>query len=132
MGTGGDRAALGGSAGAGLGRGRIDCGRDGAMRLLAALRERPGRISVRTAWLEHERYRGRRIAIRGTIGVFETGTPHEYFVLDDGPHRIGLRGPAALVATFRGNLGRPVRVTGWLTFKPGVGIFLEAKDLRCR
>lgn len=100
------------------------------MRLPAALRARPRQVGVRAAWLEHERYRGRRIAVRGTVGVFAAGTPEEYFVLDDGPHRIGLRGPAALVPSFRAQLGRRVHVTGRLTFKPGVGIFLDAESLR--
>lgn len=96
------------------------------------LGNRPIRIGVREAWLEHERYAGRRITTTGTIGQFEAGTPGEYFVLDDGPHRIGLRGDAALTALFRAHLGRRVRATGALTFKPGVGIFLDAEGVEHR
>lgn len=93
------------------------------------LGNRPARVGVREAWLDHERYAGRRITTTGTIGQFEAGTPGEYFVLDDGPHRIGLRGGAALTAIFRAHLGRRVRATGTLTFRPGVGIFLDAEGV---
>ena len=100
------------------------------MKVLAALRDRTRRASVRALWLEHERYVGRRVATEGMIARFEPDTPGEYFVLDDGPHRIGLRAAGAPVATFRAHLGRRVRATGRLTFKPGVGIFLDAEDVR--
>ncbi len=93
------------------------------------LSNRPARIGVREAWLAHEQYAGRRITTTGTIGVFEAGMPGEYFVLDDGPHRIGLRGEPALIPIFRAHLGRRVRATGTLTFRPGVGIFLDAEGV---
>lgn len=80
--------------------------------------------------MEHDRYHGRRVVTSGIVGVFDPDTPGEYFVLDDGPHRIGLRGTPALTADVRAYVGRWVRVTGLLTFKPGVGIFLDAEDLR--
>lgn len=85
------------------------------------------RVSVRDAWLAHERYAGRRIAITGTLRSFESSTPTEYFVLDDGPQRVGLRGDAALL---RPHVGRRVRAIGALTFRPGIGIFLDAESVR--
>lgn len=96
-----------------------------AARSLRDLAPRP--VSVREAWLEHERYAGRRIATEGVVRVFEASTPGEYLTLDDGAQRIGLRGDAALL---RPQIGRRVRATGVLTFKPGVGIFLDAEHLR--
>jgi hypothetical protein len=95
--------------------------------LLDAFRNRPRRRSVRDAWLEHERHAGRHLALTGTVRAFAAGTPDEYFALDDGPHRVGLRGDAALL---RAHTDRRVRATGTLTFKPGVGIFLVVDELR--
>ena len=89
--------------------------------LLAGLRDRPRRVSVRRLWLEHERYTGRRVLTAGVVRAFEAGTPDEYFVLDDGPNRIGLRGDAGRL---RRHLERRVRAVGTLTFMPGTGIFL--------
>lgn len=99
------------------------------MKPLDAFRNRPRRVSVRDAWLEHERYSGRRLVTGGVVRLFAAGTPGAYFVLDDGPHRIGLRGDAARLRAY---LGRPVEAIGVLTFKPGVGIFLDVEELRPR
>ena len=88
---------------------------------------RPRRVRVRDAWLTHEHHAGQRLAIAGVVRVFEAGTPREYFTLDDSPHRIGLRGDAAQL---RALIGRPVRATGVLSFKPGVGIFLEVEEVK--
>ena len=74
--------------------------------------------------MAHERYAGRRVAVAGVVRVFEAGTPGEYFTLDDGTDRVGLRGDAALL---RPQVGRRVRAVGTLTFKPGDGIFLVAE-----
>lgn len=83
-------------------------------------------LSVREAWLSHERYAGRTVALSGTVRAFEAGTDDEYFTLDEGTDRVGLRGePAAL----RALIDRPVRATGRLVFKPGVGIFLVAATI---
>ena len=87
---------------------------------------RPRQVRVRDAWLAHERYAGRRLATAGVVRVFEAGTAREYFTLDDGPHRIGLRGDAAQL---RALIGRPVQATGVLSFKPGVGIFLDVEEV---
>lgn len=84
-------------------------------------------LSVREAWLAHERYAGRRVALVGVVRAFEAGTAAEYFTLDDGPNRIGLRGD---VAALRERAGRRIRATGLLVFKPGDGIFLVADTLR--
>src|SRR3954447_20398596 len=81
------------------------------------------RITVRDAWLAHERYAGQQVTITGVVQVFEAGTPGEYFTLDEGPNRIGLRGDAALL---RARVGQRATATGLLSFKPGVGIFLDA------
>ena len=97
--------------------------------LLSGLRDRPRRVSVRRLWLEHERYAGRRVVTAGVVRAFEAGTPDEYFVLDDGPNRIGLRGDAGRL---RRHLERRVRATGTLAFKPGVGIFLDVEALDSR
>ena len=97
--------------------------------ILAGLRGRPRRVSVRRLWLEHERYAGRRVLTAGVVRAFETGTPDEYFVLDDGPHRIGLRGDAGRL---RQHLERRVHAVGTLTFKPGVGIFLDVEAFNLR
>src|SRR5690349_17661516 len=83
-------------------------------------------ISVRDAWLGHERYAGRRVTVAGVVLAFEAGTPGEYFTLDEGPNRIGLRGDAA---TLRAQTGHRVAATGLLSFKPGVGIFLDAESI---
>lgn len=100
------------------------------MKLLDAFRalpNRPRRVTVRELWLEHERWLGRRVATRGVVGIFEAGTRREYFVLDDGPDRIGLRGDPAQL---RALAARPVRATGTLTFERGRGIFLVADEVR--
>jgi hypothetical protein len=97
--------------------------------LLHAARERraaPRRLSVREAWLAHERYVGQSVVLDGVLRAFEAGTSDEYFTIDDGPHRVGLRGDAA---TLRGLIGQPVRATGQIVFKPGVGIFLVAETI---
>ena len=99
------------------------------VRLAAILRAARGprdaapAVTVRDAWLAHERYAGHRVALRGVVRAFATGTPGEYFTLDDGDNRIGLRGDPA---TLREYAGRRVRATGALAFKPGDGIFLLA------
>lgn len=92
-----------------------------------AVRTAPLRLSVREAWLAHERYAGRRVALLGVVRVFEVGMPAEYFTLDDGPNRIGLRGD---VATMREQTGRRIQATGLLIFKPGDGIFLVVDTIR--
>ena len=84
------------------------------------------RVTVRDAWLTHERYTGRRVTVAGVVRAFEGGTPGEYFTLDEGPNRIGLRGDAAML---RAQVGHRVAATGLLTFKPGVGIFLDAESM---
>lgn len=107
----------------------------GVRRLAGQLRRAAGtlrgdgarRVPVRDVWLAHEHYGGQRIATAGVVRCFESGTPDEYFTLDDGQQRIGLRGDAALL---RAHVDRRVRVTGVVTFKPGVGIFLEAERVR--
>jgi hypothetical protein len=92
-----------------------------------AARTAPLPVSVREAWLAHERYSGRRVALVGMVRAFELGTPDEYFTLDDGPNRVGLRGD---VAAIREQAGRHIRATGLLVFKPGDGIFLVAEVIR--
>jgi hypothetical protein len=87
------------------------------------------RLRVRDAWLAHERYKGRRVAIVGVVRVFEEGTPDEYFALDDGPQRVGLRGDATAI---RALIGRRVRAVGTITYKPGDGIFLIAERIEPR
>ena len=87
----------------------------------------PPSLPVREAWLAHERYAGRRVALVGVVCTFEAGTPDEYFTLDDGPNRIGLRGDVAALGE---QTGRRIRATGLLTFKPGDGIFLIADAIR--
>ena len=94
--------------------------------VLRALPIRPRRVTVRELWLEHERWLGRRVATRGVVGSFEAGTRREYFVLDDGPDRIGLRGDPARL---RALVARPVRAVGTLTFERGRGIFLVADEV---
>ena len=76
---------------------------------------------MREAWLAHERYVGQTVALTGVVRAFEPGSPDEYFTIDDGPHRVGLRGD---VTTLRAVVDQPVRVVGQIVFKPGVGIFL--------
>ena len=93
---------------------------------LRALPRWPRRATVRQLWLAHERWVGRRVTTRGVVGSFETGTRREYFVLDDGPDRIGLRGDPVQL---RALVARPVRATGTLTFERGRGIFLVAEGL---
>jgi hypothetical protein len=83
-------------------------------------------LSVRVAWLDHERYAGQRVAMRGLVRAFAADSPAAYFTLDDGPHRIGLRGEPAVLHEYA---GQAVRVVGRLTFKPGVGIFLDIEQL---
>lgn len=84
-------------------------------------------LSVREAWLAHEQYEGRRVVLLGVVRAFESGSPDEYFTLDDGPNRIGLRGD---VATLRAQAERRIRANGLLVFKPGVGIFLVADTVK--
>jgi hypothetical protein len=91
------------------------------------VRTAPLPLSVREAWLAHERYAGRRVALVGVVRAFEAGTPSEYFTLDDGPNRVGLRGD---VAAMRAQTGRRIQATGLLIFKPGDGIFLVAEDIQ--
>ena len=81
---------------------------------------------MREAWLHHERYAGRRLALRGVVRAFETDTPRAYFTLDDGPNRVGLRADATILLPLT---GRAVRAMGTLVFKPGVGIFLEVEEI---
>jgi hypothetical protein len=81
---------------------------------------------VRAAWLEYERYTDRRITTRGQVCLFNAGSPAAYYTLDDGPHRIGLRGEPAALGPYA---GQEVRVVGRLTFKPGVGVFLDVEQL---
>jgi hypothetical protein len=83
-------------------------------------------VSVRDAWLAHERYVGRQVTVAGVVQVFQARTPDEYFTLDEGPNRIGLRGEAAVL---RAQVGHRVAATGLLSFKPGVGIFLDAESI---
>ncbi|HEY8597884.1 MAG TPA: hypothetical protein VIL85_05600 [Thermomicrobiales bacterium] len=100
--------------------------KDRFVRLFRAPRASPGTplsLSVREAWLAHERYVGRQVVLMGVVRAFEAGTPDQYFTLDDGPNRVGLRGD---VATLREQIDRPIRATGLLVFKPGDGIFLVA------
>ena len=97
------------------------------MRLFRGSRTAPLSLPVREAWLAHERYAGQRVALVGVVRAFEAGTPAEYFTLDDGPNRVGLRGD---VATMRAQTGRRIQATGLLIFKPGDGIFLVAEGIR--
>ena len=83
-------------------------------------------LSVRAAWLEHEQYAGQHVAVRGQVRAFDADSPAAYFTLDDGPHRIGLRGEPAVLRAYA---GQAVRAVGRLTFKPGVGIFLDIEKL---
>ncbi len=92
-----------------------------------AVRHPPLPLAVREAWLAHERYSGRRVVLVGMVRTFESGTPDEYFTLDEGPNRVGLRGD---VATLRQQIGRRSRAIGLLVFKPGDGIFLVAESVR--
>ena len=113
-----------------MGRGLSGVGRRvprGIAGLPAWLGRRAARIRVRDAWLAPERYAGRRVVAEGVVRAFEAGTPREYYRIDDGPHRIDLRGDGARL---RALVGRPVRATGTLSFRPGVGIFLDAEVVR--
>ncbi|MGN6812901.1 MAG: hypothetical protein ACTHMP_18710 [Thermomicrobiales bacterium] len=83
-------------------------------------------LSVRAAWLDHERYAGQRVVMRGQVRAFDADSPAGYFTLDDGPHRIGLRGESEVLRSYA---DQTVRVVGCLTFKPGVGIFLDIEQL---
>lgn len=82
------------------------------------------RVGIRDAWLAPERYADATIAVVGEVRAFEAGTPGVYYTLDEGAARIGLRGEA--VSSW---VGQRVRVSGKLTFKPGVGIFLDAERI---
>lgn len=98
-------------------------------RLRALLRRaagRPSPVAIRDAWLAPERYADRPIAVVGTVRIFDAGTPDAYCTLDEGDARIGLRG---LPGAQDGWTGRRVRAIGTLTFRPGVGIFLDAKRI---
>lgn len=91
---------------------------------LPLLARRPRRLAVREAWLHHDRYAGQRLALRGVVRAFDADPDAPYFTLDDGPSRIGLRAEPAML---RPLVGRTVRAVGVLTFRPGVGIFLEVE-----
>jgi hypothetical protein len=97
-----------------------------SLRQLARYLRPPRRVSVRDAWLHHERYAGQRISLTGVIRVFDADTAAAYFTLDDGPARVGLRADPTLL---RPLIGQSVRVSGKLTFKPGVGIFLDVESI---
>ena len=86
----------------------------------------PRRIGVREAWLNHERYVGQRVSLHGIVRVFDADLPSAYFTLDDDPARVGLRAEATLLQPL---VGRAVRAIGHLTFKPGVGIFLDVESI---
>lgn len=102
-------------------------------RLAALLRSQrsthnaPRVLTVREAWLAHERYVGQSVLLRGVVRIFDAASPDEYFTLDDGPNRVGLRGDAARLRTL---VDCQVTATGQLVFKPGVGIFLEADQVQ--
>ncbi len=96
-----------------------------AGRARATARPRP--LSVRDAWLTHEQYTDQIVQIRGVVVSFEAETPREYFTLDDGPNRVGLRGEHARL---RAQIGQRVIATGKLVFKPGDGIFLVVTTLQ--
>lgn len=87
---------------------------------------RTRRLTVREAWLHHDQYRGQRLSLSGVVRIFDADTPAPYFTLDDGPNRVGLRADAALL---RPLVDRAVRASGTLSFKPGVGIFLEVDEI---
>lgn len=88
---------------------------------------RPRQIGVRDAWLDPDRYADQRVALVGVVRAFDLErTAPPYFALDDGPQRVGLQADAALLS---GLIGREVRAIGTLTFKPGVGIFLQVEQI---
>ncbi len=60
------------------------------------------------------------------VREFDGDTTTPYFTLDDGPHRVGLRADAVLL---RPLTDCTVRAIGTLSFKPGVGIFLDVEDM---
>jgi hypothetical protein len=99
------------------------------MRQLARTLRPPRRIGVREAWLNHERYAGKRVSLTGTVRPFDEDSPTAYYTLDDGPARVGLRAEASLL---RPLTGRTARAVGTLSFKPGVGIFLDAEAVSAR
>ncbi|MFN8511245.1 MAG: hypothetical protein U0232_00540 [Thermomicrobiales bacterium] len=96
------------------------------LRQLARNLRPPRRLSVREAWLNHEHYAGKRISLVGNVRAFDEASPAAYFTLDDGPARVGLRTDAGVL---RPLIGQNVRAVGLLTFKPGVGIFLEVETI---
>jgi hypothetical protein len=89
-------------------------------------KSRPRRITVREAWLDPDRYADQIVSLGGVVRAFDLSTPAPYFTLDDGPQRIGLNGGHDLLS---GLTGQSVRATGRLTFKPGVGIFLDVEAI---
>lgn len=84
------------------------------------------RLSVREAWLNHERYAGKRVSLVGIVRAFDEASPAAYFTLDDGPARVGLRADAGVLLPL---VGRRVHTSGTLSFKPGVGIFLDVESI---
>ena len=94
---------------------------------LTALGKRRSRaIGVREAWLNPDRYSGQVVSLIGVVRAFDLDTPAPYFTLDDGPQRIGLRADQSILAGFT---RQAVRATGKLTFKPGIGIYLEVEEI---
>jgi hypothetical protein len=84
------------------------------------------RISVREAWLNHENYTEQRISLTGVVRAFDVDSPSAYFTLDDGSVRVGLRADVSLLHPLTGRMARAV---GTLSFKPGVGIFLNVESI---
>jgi len=96
------------------------------LRQLARNLRPPRRLSVREAWLNHEQYAGKRISLTGIVRGFEEASPAAYFTLDDGPARVGLRAEVNELAPLTGH---NVRAIGTLSFRPGVGIFLDVESI---
>jgi hypothetical protein len=96
------------------------------LRQLARNLRPPRQLSVREAWLNHERYVGQRIRLSGAVRAFDETGPTPYFTLDDGPARVGLRAESSRLLPLTGHR---VRAVGTLSFKPGVGIFLDIESL---
>jgi hypothetical protein len=99
------------------------------LRQLARNLRPPRRLSVREAWLNHEHYAEKRVSLTGVVLAFDLESPSAYFTLDDGPVRVGLRADAS---TLNPLTGRTVRAIGTLSFKPGVGIFLDVESISVR
>jgi hypothetical protein len=96
------------------------------LRQLARTLRPPRRLSVREAWLNHERHVGKRIRLSGVVRAFDEENSAAYYTLDDGPVRVGLRAEASLLRPLTGSA---VRAVGTLSFKPGVGIFLVVETI---